>query len=69
MWGEEVRKVLDVWLESYFKERPQLREPTKNFFGEYDMQPNIRAAFEAMAKENESLSEKLAFAECAQQNT
>jgi hypothetical protein len=58
-----VRKILDAWLENYYKARPQINEPTKNFFGEYDMPANLRAAFEAMAKENENLSEKLAFAE------
>jgi hypothetical protein len=33
------------------------------------MPANIRAAFEAMAKENEALSEKLSFSEVVAKNT
>lgn len=64
-----MRKILDVWLENFYKARPKIKEPAKNSIGEYEMPANIRAAFDALAKENEILSERLAFAECALQNS
>lgn len=50
-----MKNLLNLWLDSYYADRPQIQPPSKNIHGDYSIPRNILDAFIALYAENEAL--------------